>query len=335
MDLVLHYADEFVLDGVYGLARESLIYLARPLLQYIPMDGLVGEIKLTSALFTIFSRDQIWRQFTSLTLITTLFGFLLYFSVATFSYFFIFDHSQMNHPRFLKNQVRREISLSCSSFFAMSLMTAVFFLGEIRGYSRMYADPSEYGWVYLVLSVPLFIFLTDFGVYWIHRGLHHRLLYARFHKPHHQWIVPSPFASHAFHPLDGFLQSTPYHVFVYLLPMNKVLYLALFAFVNLWTVLIHDGEYMVQGPVINSSAHHAVHHLQFNYNYGQYFTLWDRVGGSYREPPKALFTRARGEVDGKAWEGQANDVDNYDPEVLEAKQSKLRHRSPIIGVKAS
>jgi Delta7-sterol 5-desaturase len=33
--------------------------------------------------------------------------------------------------------------------------------------------------------------------------------------------VPTPWASHAFHPVDGFLQSTPYHVYAFLFPMNK------------------------------------------------------------------------------------------------------------------
>lgn len=36
--------------------------------------------------------------------------------------------------------------------------------------------------------------------------------------------------------------------------------------------------------VINGSAHHSDHHTAFNYNYGQYFTLWDRIGGSYQYP---------------------------------------------------
>ncbi len=26
------------------------------------------------------------------------------------------------------------------------------------------------------------------------------------------------------------------------------------------------------------------HHVYYNYNYGQYFTLWDRIGGSFRNP---------------------------------------------------
>jgi lathosterol oxidase len=27
-----------------------------------------------------------------------------------------------------------------------------------------------------------------------------------------------------------------------------------------------------------------MHHLYFNYNYGQFLTFWDRVGGTYRLP---------------------------------------------------
>lgn len=99
--------------------------------------------------------------------------------------------------------------------------------------------------------------------------------------------IPTPFASHAFHPVDGFLQSVPYHLYVFLFPMHKFTYLLLFVFVNIWTVSIHDGDYRVPEllkPFINGSAHHTDHHVYYNYNYGQYFTLWDRIGGSFRQP---------------------------------------------------
>ncbi len=39
--------------------------------------------------------------------------------------------------------------------------------------------------------------------------LYSRLLYASIHKPHHLWKLPTPFASHAFHPCDGVAQSMP------------------------------------------------------------------------------------------------------------------------------
>ncbi len=34
-----------------------------------------------------------------------------------------------------------------------------------------------------------------------------------------------------------------------------------------------------------------MHHLYFNYNYGQFTTLWDRVGGSYKKPNHELFDK--------------------------------------------
>src|SRR6218665_1595484 len=139
----------------------------------------------------------------------------------------------------------------------------------------------------IALSVVAFILFTDCCIYWIHRWLHHRIFYSRLHKPHHQWKVPTPFASHAFHPVDGFLQSVPYHLYVFLFPMHKFTYLFLYVGVNIWTVSIHDGDFRVPEilkPLINGSAHHTDHHLFYGYNYGQYFTLWDRIGGSFRNP---------------------------------------------------
>lgn len=55
--------------------------------------------------------------------------------------------------------------------------------------------------------------------------------------------------------------------------------------------MIHDGEYAANGTILNGAACHTMHHLYFNYNYGQYTTLWDRLGGSYRKPNEELFRR--------------------------------------------
>ncbi|KAG0370024.1 c-5 sterol desaturase [Gamsiella multidivaricata] len=172
-------------------------------------------------------------------------------------------------------------------------------------------EPFMDGWGYTAVSIVCFLLFTDFGIYWIHRWLHHPLLYKRLHKPHHKWIIPTPFSSHAFHFMDGYLQSVPYHLFVYMMPMQKYIYLVMFASVNFWSVLIHDGEYLVSNPVINSAAHHAVHHLYFNYNYGQYLTLWDRIGLSYRKPDASMYDPSL-RMDKTVWKKQAKDVDNFD-----------------------
>jgi len=169
----------------------------------------------------------------------------------------------------------------------MSLFTLPFFLMEVRGYTKLYDNLEEKSVGYTLLSVFCFLMWNDCLIYWIHRGLHHPLLYKRIHKPHHWWKVSTPFASHAFHPLDGFLQGLPYHLFVFVMPLNKWIFLLAFIMVNMWTISIHDGAFAVPKfleHIVNGSAHHVDHHLYFNYNHGQYFTFWDRIGGTFRHP---------------------------------------------------
>ncbi len=232
--------------------------------------------------------DNVWRQLLSLFAFTTIGGIFAYLVPATILYFTIFDHDLKKHPKYIPNQVSLEIKYALWSVPFMTFPTALMFLGEVRGYSQLYDNIDDHslgGW-FLAITVVTFLMFTDFGIYWIHRALHHPLLYG-FHKPHHKWLVCTPFASHAFHPFDGFMQSFPYHLYVFLFPMHKWLYLGLFTFVNTWSTMIHDSVYVVPKflrPFINGSAHHTDHHLYFNYNYGQYFTFWDRIGNSYREP---------------------------------------------------
>lgn len=172
-----------------------------------------------------------------------LFGLVIYFICASLSYLLVFDHATFTHPKYLKNQISLEIRQTMISLPWMAVFTAPVFLGEVRGYAKLYDDPSDQPFpFYNFLQFPLFIIFTDFFIYWIHRGLHHPKIYKTLHKPHHKWIMPTPFASHAFHPLDGFAQSVPYHVYPYIFPLQKFAYIALFIFINIWTVLIRKSR---------------------------------------------------------------------------------------------
>ncbi|KAI5993117.1 C5-sterol desaturase [Pisolithus marmoratus] len=288
MDIVLHFADEYVLDSVW----------ARIVPLHDPVSRLPWHQHLSSNFTTIASlpqsawpRDYFFRQILSLSVITLIGINLLYFVFAGLSYKFIFNHDMMRHPRFLQNQIKLEIHTSVKAFPMMTLLTLPWFQAEVMGYSRLYDNVDQYGWIYLFLSVPFFLLFTDYAIYWVHRILHYPSIYKTFHKPHHKWIIPTPFASHAFHPVDGYAQSVPYHLFIFLFPLHRYLYLGLFVFVNVWSILIHDSDMITGHPlesVINGPAHHTLHHLYFTVNYGQYFTWADRVGGSYRQPESSL-----------------------------------------------
>ncbi|EGZ27765.1 hypothetical protein PHYSODRAFT_474456 [Phytophthora sojae] len=257
MDLILEYADYYALDAVY------------------PAD---------------MPRDSISRQIASITGITLVGGYLLYLIGAGFAYQFWFDKELMKHPKFLKDQVKSEIVASLKSIPVMVMLTLPWFLADVRGYSKTYTEFGKYGYGFEAMAVVWFVFFSDMLIYWFHRWLHHPLIYAPLHKPHHKWIICSPFASHAFHPVDGYIQSLPYHFYIMLFPIHRGLFLALFAAVNFWTISIHDGLYLSHNKVVNGALHHSVHHELFVYNYGQYFTLWDRLCGSYREPPSTGYS---------------------------------------------
>ena len=339
MDIILEAFDTLVFDRVYAtlLPASSASFVSQyvkgaatstfssmresgtitPTQKYIyePASRIISFEPSQWAYASALPRDNLYRQFTSLFLITWVFGIVLYFLFATASYQWVFDHDTFKHPKYLKNQIKMEIKQTMLSMPGMSILTAACFTAEVRGYAKLYDLPAQAPFrLYNLLQFPIFILFTDFFIYLIHRGLHHPRIYKTLHKAHHKWIMPTPFASHAFHPLDGFAQSIPYHVFPFVLPLQKLAYIALFAFINIWTIIIHDGEYATNSPVINGAACHTMHHLYFNYNYGQFTTLWDRMGGSYRKPNDELFRR-ESKMGQKEWERQTKEMEKIVKEV--------------------
>ncbi|CAK7271150.1 c-5 sterol desaturase [Sporothrix epigloea] len=347
MDIALELMDQYVFDYAYAavfpaypVAFNKVAGLNATAAQtlssweYTPSSFLLELEPSVYAYASSVPRDNVFRQFFSLFLITWFFGLLTYFMFSTLSFAFIFDKKTMEHPKYLKNQVWLEIKQANSAMPIMSLLTAPFFLAEVTGYCRMYEQTSEGpGRWYDIAQFPFFLFFTDMFVYFIHRGLHHPRIYKHLHKPHHKWIMPTPYASYAFHPVDGWLQSLPYHIFPIFFPLQKWAYLFLFVFINFWTIMIHDGEYVSNNPIINGAACHSIHHLAFNYNYGQYFTLWDRLGGSYREPEQELFDK-KTKMSKETWKKQSKvmekivkDVEGSDDRVydpLDAVETKKK-----------
>ncbi|ORY55935.1 putative sterol desaturase [Pseudomassariella vexata] len=265
MDAALEILDPIVLDKAYAY--------------FVPSGG--------NEAVSLWPRDNILRQCISILVVTQIGATMLYLVFSALSYYFVYDRRLEYHPRFLKNQVRQEIVSSLSAIPFINLLTFPIFLAEVRGKSLLYSRIDDYGWSWLVTSAVIFMISNDVMIYWIHRLEHHPSVYKYIHKPHHKWIVPTPFAALAFHPLDGFVQSLPYHVFIFICPVNKYLYLMLFGLVQIWTIFIHDGD-MISGhwleKFINSPAHHTLHHMYFTVNYGQYFTWADAYWGSHRAP---------------------------------------------------
>ncbi|KAL1876436.1 hypothetical protein VTK73DRAFT_9302 [Phialemonium thermophilum] len=288
MDAALELLDPLVLDKAY-----AYFVPASPVqVQGGFSNGTAASaVSANQSYGSAWPRDNILRQCISILVVTQIGATLLYLVFSALSYYFVFDRRLEYHPRFLKNQVRQEIISSIKAVPWINIMTLPFFLAEVRGKSLLYTRVEDYGWAWLGVSAILFTIWNDFTIYWIHRLEHHPLIYKHIHKPHHKWIVPTPWAALAFHPVDGYVQSLPYHVFVFICPVQKYLYLILFGLVQIWTIFIHDGDMISDHwleKYINSPAHHTLHHLYFNVNYGQYFTWADSYFNSHRPPRPEL-----------------------------------------------
>ena len=219
--------------------------------------------------------------------------YVFYFAFCPLTYYFLFKRKDTktgeNKAKWFqregKDQVKNEIKTSLWSIAVMTAMTAPFELLVESGKTKIYWDLNEHGGkLYAFVIAPImFVAFSDTCIYWIHRGLHHKKLYKPLHKLHHRYKETTPFSAYAFHPIDGWLQGCPYHIFVFLFPMHHVAYFISLACVGMWTINIHD-RVTWNLPFVNGAAHHTVRHTGFNYNYGQYLVFWDKLGGSYRDP---------------------------------------------------
>lgn len=186
MDVALELLDPLILDKAYAWA-----------LPHPGVAGGLGNDSYPNASFagagptSLWPRDNIYRQITSILAVTQFGATSLYLIMSALSYYFIFDRRLEYHPRFLKNQVRQEIKSSMSAVPVINILTLPWFLAEVRGKSLLYADVSEYGWSWLLISTVLYMAFNDIGIYWIHRLEHHPSVYKYIHKPHHKWISGS------------------------------------------------------------------------------------------------------------------------------------------------
>ncbi len=182
-----------------------------------------------------------------------------------------------------------QVKLATSSLFLYSLLPCLDEYLIENGYTKVYYTLDEVGgWGNAILYFILYFTLVEIGIYWVHRTLHtNKILYKYIHMPHHKYNTPamlSPWASLAFHPIDGILQACPYVVMLPLVPCHYLFHLILLFWTGVWATYIHDAmDFGNVGPIMGSK-YHTLHHTHYIYNYGQVFTFCDALWGTLRVP---------------------------------------------------
>ena len=183
-----------------------------------------------------------------------------------------------------KKQLKKEILWSLLSGFIFALFIMLTFILQIEGYTAVYSNIDAYGVFYLICSIFLVLIIQDTYYYWIHRWMHLPRIYKYFHLVHHKSIHTSVFTAFSFHPLETILQAIIIPIIAILIPLHLYSVIVIISLMTISATINHAGvEVYPSGKLgqwikkwIIGATHHDAHHKKFNYNYGLYFTFWDR-----------------------------------------------------------
>lgn len=192
-----------------------------------------------------------------------------------------------------------QMKLAQASLFIYALLPVISEYLIESGVTKTYFYVDQIGgWTNYALFFTCYIVCVEIGIYWMHRTLHtNKFLYKYVHGPHHMYNkhdTLSPWASLAFHPLDGVLQACPYTICLFFVPVHYFTHIILLFFTGVWATNIHDSTFADTEPIMGSK-YHTVHHTHYMYNFGQFFIFCDWYWGTLRAPARNTFEKVAGE----------------------------------------
>ncbi len=182
-----------------------------------------------------------------------------------------------------KGQFRKEINRSNLTAILFGLSGALLLLLWQKGYTKLYEDIHDYPLWWLPASLFIALALQETYYYWLHRWMHIPAVFRIVHKWHHDSQIASPWTAFSFHPLEGLIQAAFLPLILLFLPMNVYVLVFMLVIMSLSSVINHlDIEVYPRWFArvflfrhLIGATHHSLHHKQYKYNYGLYFTWWD------------------------------------------------------------
>lgn len=230
--------------------------------------------------------------------------FLRYFIAASSAYliFWILFKKQWQHRIIQKKQLQAkkmwfEFRYSMSTVLIFALIGCGIVTAKLNGYTLIYNEVSEYSWWWYFACIGIMVLIHDTWFYWMHRLMHHPAIFRHVHLVHHRSTNPSPWAAYSFHPIEAVIEAGIFPIIVFTVPVHTTALLAFLIYMITRNVLGHLGieflpKWFIKNNWINwhtTTTHHDLHHKDFHYNYGLYFTWWDKLMGTEHEAYREKF----------------------------------------------
>jgi Delta7-sterol 5-desaturase len=214
-----------------------------------------------------------------------------YFLIAGFFHvwFYIFKKERWQQRRLGKKNLDKkqfytEVKWSIITSMLFALAGAFTTVLWQKGYTKLYINVDEYPLWYLPVSLLISMLIHETYYYWLHRWMHKPTVFKLLHKVHHDSNTTSPWTAFSFHPLEGLLQAIVLPLTIMFIPMHVYVLLTQLTLMTFSSVINHleievypaNFHKHIIGKWMIGATHHSLHHKQFKYNFGLYFTFWDK-----------------------------------------------------------
>ncbi len=197
-----------------------------------------------------------------------------------------------------------EFLVSIRSIAIFSTIGISMFLLEGAGLLPGPALAAQGDLVWATASLVLMVMAHDAYFYWSHRLMHDPRLFRRLHRRHHRSHNPSPFTAYSFDLGEAAVMASFVPLWMIAVPTSWPV-LSLFMLHQIVrNTLGHSGYELMPAtsarkPMVDfltTTTHHDLHHAEAGWNYGLYFTWWDRMMGTEHPEYHARFAQAAGKL---------------------------------------
>jgi sterol desaturase/sphingolipid hydroxylase (fatty acid hydroxylase superfamily) len=207
----------------------------------------------------------------------------------------IFDHYKLFNKRKLQPEKYPSAKARASAllnvcltqgliFFPMAIIPVL--LGVAPEVPRHAPLVSEFVFDFILMTV-----LQDTLFYWTHRFLFHsKWVYKHVHSHHHAFHAPHAVSAQAAHPFESVIGAAIIFVPGTLVARHQMTVWIQFGIAEWYSIESHSGYNsglfgFLKGIVMFAPGH-DYHHKFVAYNFGGYFSFWDRFFGTYVDPSK-------------------------------------------------